>query len=197
MSSDSAATVLATVATVCWCVQLIPQIYYNWRRKDCTGFPPIMMFLWVLSSIPFSIYFCITRGNIVLQIQPHLFMFFSFIGFIQSCYYPPISLSKKEIFLIVTSVIIFDIGIEVGFILGLRPLHARDITWPSLIFGIIAIILLAAGLLPPYFELAKRQGQVGWNNFWFLLSILLVLGSRLSVSYWETWTSLELYFTVL
>lgn len=37
-----------------------------------------------------------------------------------------------------------------------------------LIIGIIASILLAIGLIPPYFELAKRKGRVIGINFVFL-----------------------------
>lgn len=33
-------------------------------------------------------------------------------------------------------------------------------TWPDLVVGVIAAILLSAGLLPPYFELWKRDGRV-------------------------------------
>lgn len=168
MISERAATVLATIATVCWCVQLIPQIIYNWKRKDCTGLPPLMMFLWVVSGIPFAIYFCVSKGNVVLQIQPHLFMFFCGISFVQSCYYPPCSMDRKKIVAIVAGIIACDVGMEVGFILWLRPLYSRGITWPDLIFGIIATVLLAVGLLPPYFELAKRKGRVVGINFLFL-----------------------------
>lgn len=168
MKSESTSTALATVATVCWCVQLIPQIIYNWRRKDCTGLPPIMLFLWVASGIPFGIYFIISRGNITLQIQPHLFMFFCAISFIQTCYYPPVSMKRKKIVLIIAAIIAADVGLELGFILWLRPLYDRGITWPALVFGVIATILLAVGLLPPYFELAKRKGRVVGINFLFL-----------------------------
>lgn len=37
-----------------------------------------------------------------------------------------------------------------------------------LVIGIIASILLALGLVPPYFELAKRKGRVVGINFVFL-----------------------------
>lgn len=168
MISERAATALATVSTICWCVQLIPQIYSNWKRKDCTGLPPVMMFLWVISGIPFAIYFCVSKGNVTLQVQPHLFMFFCGISFVQTCYYPPTKLPVWKIIVIVSLIIATDIGMEVGFILWLRPLYSRGIHWPDLIFGIIATILLAVGLLPPYFELAKRKGRVVGINFLFL-----------------------------
>lgn len=169
MISERAATALATVGTVCWCIQLIPQIWYNWRRKDCTGLPPIMMLLWVVSGIPFAIYFCVSEGNITLQVQPHLFMFFCLISFVQSCYYPPVRMTRWKIIAVLVAFGAVDIGMEIGFILWLRPLYRKGIHWPALIFGILASIFLACGLIPPYIELAKRNGRVVGINFIFLL----------------------------
>lgn len=169
MISEKAAYALATLGTVCWCVQLIPQIIYNYIRKDCTGFPPSMMFLWVVSGVPFGIYFLITRGNIILQIQPHLFMFFCSLSWVQSLYYPPYSLSVKKILLrCILPMILFIVSFEIGFTLWLRPVYDHGTHWPALVIGIIATILLAAGLIPPYFELAKRRGRVVGINFIFL-----------------------------
>ena len=59
-------------------------------------------------------------------------------------------------------------GVEALLILTLRPLYDRRIGWPIMIVGIVAAILLAAGLLPPYFELWKRSGRVVGINFLFL-----------------------------
>lgn len=179
MISEKAATALATVATVCWCVQLIPQIWYNWKRKDCTGLPPLMMFLWVVSGIPFAIYFCVSEGNITLQVQPHLFMFFCLISFVQSCYYPPVRLTHWKIAAILGAFCASAIGMEIGFILWLRPLYRKGLHWPALIFGILASIFLALGLIPPYFELAKRKGRVVGINFVFLF--IDSLGAWLSI----------------
>ncbi len=59
-------------------------------------------------------------------------------------------------------------GIEVLLIITLRPLYDRGIAWPIMIVGVVAAILLAAGLLPPYAELWKRKGRVVGINFAFL-----------------------------
>jgi hypothetical protein len=40
------ATILGTIGTVFWCIQLVPQIWYNWRRKKTEGLPVMMGFLW-------------------------------------------------------------------------------------------------------------------------------------------------------
>lgn len=169
MGSEGAATALATIGTVCWCVQLIPQIIYNYRRKDCTGLPPTMMFLWVVSGVPFGVYFLVTKANIILQIQPHLFMFFCSISWIQSLYYPPRNIPIKRIMIwYVVPMSMFIVGFEIGFTLWLRPVYSHGTKWPALLIGIFAAILLAAGLVPPYFELWKRRGRVVGINFLFL-----------------------------
>lgn len=41
-----ASNVLGTIGTILWCIQLIPQIWYNYRRKKTDGFPAAMMLLW-------------------------------------------------------------------------------------------------------------------------------------------------------
>ncbi|CUS22154.1 LAQU0S04e09428g1_1 [Lachancea quebecensis] len=179
MISEKGATALAIMGTVCWCVQLIPQIIFNYRRKNCEGFPPSMMFLWVVSGIPFAIYFMVTKGNVILQIQPHLFMVFSAISYAQCLYYPPVQWKWTRIVQALVILAVVDIGMEVGFTLWLRPVYSRGTHWPSLIFGIIASVLLGLGLLPPYFELAKRQGRVIGINFLFLF--VDSLGAWLSI----------------
>lgn len=43
-----AANVLGTIGTVFWCVQLVPQIWHNWRHKKTDGLPQSMMLLWAV-----------------------------------------------------------------------------------------------------------------------------------------------------
>ncbi|KAI3402854.2 HIR3 [Candida oxycetoniae] len=168
MYNAVAENVLGTIGTIFWCIQLIPQIIRNYKVKNCDGLPPLMMFLWAASGIPFSVYFFGIDGSIPLRIQPQLFTFFCIVTWAQTLYYPPHAISRKRMVLFLTSFVLVSVGLEVGFILWLRPLHRRGIEWPMLIIGIIASILLAVGLIPPYFELAKRKGRVIGINFVFL-----------------------------
>lgn len=168
MYNSVAENVLGTIGTVLWCVQLIPQIVRNYRVKSCVGVPPLMMFLWALSGVPFSIYFIGTDGSIPLRIQPQLFTFFCTISWAQTLYYPPIKMPIKKLVLYVSTFVSISVGLEVGLLLWLRPVYRHGTTWPMLIIGIIATILLALGLIPPYFELAKRKGRVVGINFIFL-----------------------------
>lgn len=168
MYNAVAENVLGTIGTVLWCIQLIPQIIRNYRVKDCTGFPPLMMFLWALSGIPFSIYFFGTDASIPLRVQPQLFTLFCTISWAQTLYYPPVQLSRPRLLLFVGGFCLLTVGLEIGLILWLSPLYRDGKSWPMLVIGIIASVLLALGLIPPYFELAKRKGRVVGINFFFL-----------------------------
>lgn len=163
-----AANVLGTIGTIFWCIQLIPQVIYNWKRKDCTGLPPIMMFLWAVCGVPFAVYFVSQNANIPIQIQPHLFYFFSGICWAQSLYYPPRNWSLRKTLMVLITTFLSFAGVECAFIFPFRVLLKRGVEWPITLMGVLAAILLAAGLIPPYFELAKRQGQVVGINFIFL-----------------------------
>jgi hypothetical protein len=46
----------------------------------------------------------------------------------------------------------------------MKPLYDRGINFPMIILGVVASILLAVGLLPPYVEIWRRRGRViGFN----------------------------------
>ncbi|KAI5960937.1 uncharacterized protein KGF55_004204 [Candida pseudojiufengensis] len=182
MYNEVAENVLGALGAVLWSVQLIPQIVRNYKVKDCTGLPPLMMFLWAVSGVPFSIYFLGIDGSIPLRIQPQLFTFFCLITWFQTLYYPPHHVSRKKLLLCISAFVLVSVGLELGLVFGLRPLHRRGITWPMLIIGVIASVLLALGLIPPYFELGKRKGRVIGINFIFLsMDSLGAIVSMLSV----------------
>lgn len=69
-----AATVLGTIGTILWCVQLVPQIWTNWRTKSTDGLPGSMMFLWAICGVPFGAYSIIQNFNVPIQVQPQCFM---------------------------------------------------------------------------------------------------------------------------
>ncbi|RAL02074.1 PQ-loop repeat-containing protein [Aspergillus ibericus CBS 121593] len=164
-----ASNVLGTIGTVLWCIQLIPQIWYNWRRKKTDGFPPLMMLLWASCAVPMGAYMILQEVNIPLQIQPQIFGFFSLLSWGQIMYYNHGYSCLKATLLVFGTAVLFG-GIETLLILTLRILYNKGVTRPDLVVGVVAAILLASGLVPPYFELWKRDGRVvGFN--WIFLSI--------------------------
>lgn len=59
-------------------------------------------------------------------------------------------------------------AVETFEILTIKPLYDRGVEWPVIVVGIVGAILIAGGLIPPYFELWKRSGRVVGINFVFL-----------------------------
>jgi len=57
---NTTSTVLATIGTVIWCIQLSPQIYFLYRKKNAEGFPPVFMLLWCISGVFMCLYFVLT-----------------------------------------------------------------------------------------------------------------------------------------
>lgn len=52
-----------------------------------------------------------------------------------------------------------------AWLTGRQPLYNAGNETPVLVVGIIAAVLLAAGLLPPYGEIYKRRGRVVGINW--------------------------------
>lgn len=59
---------------------------------------------------------------------------------------------------------------EAILVVTLRPPYESGKTYIMTIVGVLAAIMISAGLIPPYFELARRNGRVIGINFLFLLT---------------------------
>ena len=125
------------------------------------------MLLWAISAVPFGVYAIIQNFAIPIQIQPQAFGSLSLITWGQILTYNNGYTSIRASALVTAIAVLFG-GVEILLILTLRPLYHRGVEWPVVIAGVIAAVLLAAGLLPPYFEMWKRKGRVVGINFGFL-----------------------------
>ncbi|KAI0384236.1 PQ loop repeat-domain-containing protein [Hypomontagnella monticulosa] len=162
-----AANVLGTIGTILWCVQTIPQIWTNWRTKKTDGLPGSMMYLWALCGVPFGTYNIVQRFNYPLQVQPQAFMALCLVNWCQILLYHNKWVIWKVILIGVVNAVVFA-GVQAALILTLQPLYDAGQDTGILVVGIIANILLAVGLLPPYGEIWKRRGRVIGINFVFL-----------------------------
>ncbi|KAF2846705.1 PQ loop repeat protein-like protein [Plenodomus tracheiphilus IPT5] len=162
-----AANVLGTIGTICWCVQLAPQIWRNYRTKSTEGLPPSMMLIWSMSGVPFGVYAVLQQFNMPLIIQPQCFCVLCGVSWAQCLIY-----GRKwrtwTASLLLTSLLIVFAAVEAGLIYAIRPVYSRGVSWPVLTIGIIAFVTLLSGYLPIPFELLKRRGRVVGIDFVFL-----------------------------
>lgn len=167
VSIPPAANVLGTIGTVCWCVQIIPQIWHNWRRKSTEGLPGSMLILWSICGVPFGVYAIVQNFNFALKFQPQAFASLTLISWGQTLYYH----NKWRVWTatLATIALAASFGLmELILILTLRGPYSRGVEWPMMLMAILATIIQVAGLIPPFFELAKRNGRVIGIDFWFL-----------------------------
>lgn len=178
-----AANVLGTIGTVLWCVQLLPQIWTNYRTKNTEGLPGAMLFIWAVCAVPFGAYSICQNFNIPVQIQAQCFGTFALISWAQTLIYHNHWPVWKASSLAGFFMALFG-GVEAALILTLRPVYDRGVEYPMIILGVVASVLLVAGLIPPYFEIWRRRGRVvgiswifltiDWNGAFFSLLALAV-----------------------
>lgn len=119
------ATVLGTIGTILWCVQLVPQIWTNWRTKATDGLPGSMMFLWALCGVPFGTYSIVQNFNYPIQVQPQCFMVLCLLSWAQTLVYFHKWPAWKACLLAVATGAVFG-GVEAALILTIRvSLHRR------------------------------------------------------------------------
>lgn len=119
------ANVLGTIGTVLWCVQLVPQIWTNWRTKSTDGLPGSMMFLWALCGVPFGAYSIIQNFNYPIQVQPQCFMTLCLLSWAQTLIYYHKWSSSKATLLAVATAAVFG-GVEAALILTIRVRGSDD-----------------------------------------------------------------------
>ncbi|KAF8829547.1 hypothetical protein HHX47_DHR3000639 [Lentinula edodes] len=62
-----------TAGTICWTIQLIPQLWKTYREKDTTGLSDWMILAWSVSGAFLGTYSIVKNLNIPLILQPQLF----------------------------------------------------------------------------------------------------------------------------
>ncbi|KAK7735714.1 hypothetical protein SLS63_003672 [Diaporthe eres] len=149
-----AATVLGTIGTILWCVQLVPQIWTNWRTKSTDGLPGSMMFLWAICGVPFGAYSIIQNFNVPIQVQPQCFMGLCLVSWAQVLVYGR-RWRAWTAALLGVAVAAACAGIEAALILTLRVFLSMD--WSGAFFSLMALEL---GIFTSHFIWLARTYKV-------------------------------------
>ncbi|KIW04504.1 uncharacterized protein PV09_04260 [Verruconis gallopava] len=165
MSSDEHVTaqpqisvVLGGIGTACWCIQILPQIWKNWRRHTTTGVPSHMLLLWA-SAMPFFGAYCILReNNLAIQAQPQIFCSLCLLCWSQTLYYA----KKYKPWQAILTALATGAGfaaLELALVLGIRIPYNKGVQWPLTALGAWACALLNLGLIVPFYQAYKD----GWR----------------------------------
>ncbi|KAI0343012.1 PQ-loop-domain-containing protein [Trametopsis cervina] len=141
-TNSAVENVLATAGTICWTVQLIPQVWKTYREKSTDGLSPWLVLLWGLAGAPLGVYVIVQDLNIPLIIQPQAFAALSILSWAQCQYYGRGCSLAGMIFAVKPS---FDAGNKAGVEF----------------FGILSSVIISVALIPQYFEIYQRGEVVG------------------------------------
>ncbi|KDR80582.1 hypothetical protein GALMADRAFT_1092400 [Galerina marginata CBS 339.88] len=163
--------VLGTIGTICWTAQLVPQVWKSHRSKSTTGLSHWLVLLWGISSVFLGVYALLQKLNIPLMVQPQSFGFLSFLCWGQCQYYGLRRSGKAAIFL--TVIVIVASGVlELVLVITIRPSHDRGNHTATNFFGILASVLVSAGLFPQYWEIYKYKEVVGISMLFISVDIM-------------------------
>ncbi|BGP41199.1 hypothetical protein JCM10450v2_005238 [Rhodotorula kratochvilovae] len=175
-----AENVFGTLGAVFWSVQLIPQIWKSWRRKDTAGLSTLMLFLWYVSGIWLGAYSYTSDLSIPLIIQPQLFTLFSTFAWAQCLHYDS-KYSALSCWVITVVALAVGGGVEAGLIVGCQHLQDRGNERLNTATGVLAAIFVIAGLLPQYWEVWKYKAVVGISLIFLSIDLLGGVWSLLSL----------------
>ncbi|PPR03200.1 hypothetical protein CVT26_008048 [Gymnopilus dilepis] len=176
--------VFGTIGTICWTIQLVPQVWKSYRSKDTTGLSHWLVLIWAIASIFLGVYVVVQKLNIPLMVQPQSFGFLAFICWGQCQYYGAKRSLKMTIFLTVTGMIMSGI-LEFVLVLAVQAAHGRPRERATQFFGIFASILVAAGLFPQYWEIYKHREVIGLSMIFMAVDFMGGVFSVLSLVFKE------------
>nr|OQO20497.1 hypothetical protein B0A51_12126 [Rachicladosporium sp. CCFEE 5018] len=182
MDVPLASNILGTLGAVFWSIQLLPQIWLNYRRHDATGLQPTMMMFWAWAGVPLGVYNVVSSFSIALQIQPQILATLSLVTWTQCYYYHPTSPWSAMKALAIGSTLAAVMGaIEVGLVFALRRGLERGVHWPVTLMAVLAALFLALGVGRHYVDIWVHRTVRG-ISFWFVgLDAMGDLTSMISV----------------
>lgn len=190
----TSAHVFGTLGAVCWSIQLLPQIWKNYRGKSTLGLQPSMMLLWALAGIPLGVYNIVQVFPVALQIQPQILTFLSLLTWTQCYYYVKgTGRPRRGVIWCVASLTILSClfgGVEAGIVFaiqaGVKVRTDANIQywWPILLMGVLAGVLLCLGVLRHYVDIYKQRTVRGISFLFCGIDALGDLTSLISVVLW-------------
>ncbi|KAI7298743.1 PQ loop repeat protein-like protein [Hortaea werneckii] len=189
MNSPAAANTFGTVGAVLWSLQLLPQIWTNWRRHDSEALSPTFFLAWAFAGVPLGVYNIVQDFNYALQVQPNILIFLSLVNWAQCKYYGETKWGGKRIAPSFASMAMVLGGVETGLVFALRVADRKGQKWAVMLMAIAAAILLAGGVLRHYVSMFRSRSDAGLSLKFALLDaggdvaslLAVVFQARLSI----------------
>ncbi|KAF7319386.1 hypothetical protein HMN09_00276500 [Mycena chlorophos] len=174
-----AENVFGTLGTVCWSIQLVPQVWKSYRDKSTEGLSDWLVLSWGIAAGFLGIYAIVQNLNVPLIVQPQLFALLCMISWGQCQYYGS-SRPKWQSLLLGGGALALLGVFEVAMVFAVRPsMNASAIRF----FGVFSSVLLALGLSSQYYEIYQRKEVIGVSIAFMAVDLLGGVFSDLSLAF--------------
>ncbi|KAI0258938.1 PQ loop repeat-domain-containing protein [Gloeopeniophorella convolvens] len=163
-ANAAAENVFGTIGTICWTVQLIPQLHKSYRTKSTEGLSPWLLLLWGLAALPLGVYAVVQNLNAPLIVQPQLFGALALAAWAQCMHYGPPRRGRRWCAGVLAALLVLFAALEAGCVFALRPAYRRGTPAGKVgarFFGIFSAALLSPALLPQFWEIRRHRAVVG------------------------------------
>ncbi|KAI0358018.1 hypothetical protein OH77DRAFT_1449539 [Trametes cingulata] len=181
-ANPAAENALGTIGTICWTVQLIPQIWYSYHLHSTEGLSEWLMLMWGIAGTFLGTYTVVQNLNIPLILQPQLFGVLCLVSWAQCQYYGRKRSKAAAVAMFLVAIAIFA-GFEVGMIYAITPSYKAGNMAPVQFFGIFSTILISAALLPQYYEIYKYKEVIGISLIFMSVDLLGGVFNDLSLAF--------------
>ncbi|KAJ3899792.1 PQ loop repeat-domain-containing protein [Lentinula edodes] len=163
-----------TAGTICWTIQLIPQLWKTYREKDTTGLSDWMILAWSVSGAFLGTYSIVKNLNIPLILQPQLFAALTMASWAQCQYYSRGRSRNMSLLLFLSGCAILG-GFEVGTVYAVRPSFSRGDrsgTEGIEFFGVMSTVLITIAFVPQYLEIYQHKEVIGISSLFLMVDLL-------------------------
>ncbi|KAF7310086.1 hypothetical protein MIND_00381900 [Mycena indigotica] len=180
-----AENVLGTMGTVCWTIQMIPQIWKSWRTKSTQGLSHWLVLVWGCAASFLGAYTIILELNIPLIVQPQLFGFLALVSWGQCQYYGNAQPKRRKRAILLALVVMLLVGaLEVMLVFAVGPSYRNNTESGKRavqFLGIISSVLISLALIPQYGEIYRLKEVVGISIAFMVVDALGGVFSDLSL----------------
>ncbi|KAF7309134.1 hypothetical protein MKEN_01115500 [Mycena kentingensis (nom. inval.)] len=198
-----AENVLGTVGTICWTVQIVPQIWKSWRTKSTEGLSHWLVLIWGIAGSFLGAYAILLELNIPLIVQPQLFAFLAYISWGQCQYYNYLNAEPEarahthtRAYILrratLLSLLMMSLGgaLQCLLVFAVRPAYiagSSGATRAVQFMGITSSLLIALALVPQYVEIYRLRAVIGISLLFMLVDMLGGVFSVLSLVFRRKW----------
>ncbi|GAA5826201.1 hypothetical protein JCM11251_007205 [Rhodosporidiobolus azoricus] len=175
--------VFGWLGTILWCIQLVPQVWLNYKRQSTHGLSSFLPVCWMMSGAALGIYAIAEDFTVSLIVQPHCYGALCALIFCQILHYQRKWKWYAAYLGAFSAYAVVCAGFEVGMVYACRTLQDRHNHGLTMFFGILSAVMLGGGFIPQYYEIYRLKEVIGVSYLFLFMDSLGAVFSIISLAF--------------